>query len=99
MHLIRVSQEVTSQKACNELCPFKSGGRVLTKIELNFDTTAKELLAIYFCVKQNKVCLMKGKFIGHWDHEHLVNLKAFKNILYKQHQWIEYFQEMNININ
>ena len=65
MHLIRVSQEVTSHKVCNELCPFKSGGRVLTKIELNYDTTAKELLAIYFYVKQNKVCLMKSKFIGY----------------------------------
>ena len=85
MHLIRVSQEVIFQEVGNELCPFKFGGRVLTKLELNYDTAAKEWLAIYFCVKQNEVCLIKRKFISYWYNKHLVNLKAFKNILSKQH--------------
>ena len=68
----------------NKLQPIKFGGRVLSKSELNYDTTAKELLAIYFCLKQNEVYLMSS------DHKPLVNLKAFKNILSKRHRCIEY---------
>ena len=83
----------------NELRPIKFGGRVLSKSELNYDTTTKELLAIYFCVKQNEVYLMNSNFIVYCDHKPLVNLKAFKNILSKRHCWIEYLEEMNVKIN
>ena len=41
----------------NKLQPIKFGGRVLSKSELNYDATAKELLTIYFCLKQNEVYL------------------------------------------
>ena len=41
---------VISQEVDNELQPIKFGGRVLSKSDLNYDTTTKELLAIYFCV-------------------------------------------------
>ena len=48
------------------------------------DTTITELLAIYFCVKQNEVeYLMNSNFISYCDPKPLVNLKAFKNILSK----------------
>ena len=66
---------------------------------MNYDTTTKELLAIYFCVKQNEVYLMNSNFIVYCDHKPLVNLKAFKNILSKRHRWIEYLEEMNVKIN
>ena len=45
---------VISQEVDNELRPTKFGGRVLSKSELNYDTTTKELLAICFCIKENK---------------------------------------------
>ena len=55
---------VISQEVDNELRPIKFGGRVLSKSELNYDTTTKELLAIYFCVKQNEVYLMNSNFLS-----------------------------------
>ena len=55
---------VISQEVDNEFRPIKSGGRVLSKSELNYDTTTKELLAIYFCVKQNEVYLMNSNFLS-----------------------------------
>ena len=76
---------VISQEVDNELRPIKFGGRVLSKSELNYDTTTKELLAIYFFVKQNEVYLKNSNFIVYCDHKPLVNLKAFKNILSKRH--------------
>ena len=72
--------------------------KVLSKSELNYDTTIKELLAIYFCVKQNEVYFMNSNFIV-CGHKPLVNVKAFKNILSKRHRWIEYLEEMNVKIN
>ena len=90
---------VISQEVDNELRPIKFGGRVLSKSELNYDTTTKELLAIYFCVKQNEVYLMNSNFIVYCDHKPLVNLKAFKNILSKRHRCIDYLEEMNVKIN
>ena len=90
---------VISQEVDNELRPIKFGGRVLSKTELNYDTTTKELPAIYFCVKQNEVYFMNSNFIFYYDHKPLVNLKAFKNILSKRHRWIEYLKEMNVKIN
>ena len=90
---------VISQEVDNELRPIKFGGRVLSKSELNYDTTTKELLAIYFCVKQNEVYLMNSNFIVYCDHKPLVNLKAFKNILSKRHRLIDYLEEMNVKIN
>ena len=71
---------VISLEMDNELRPIKFDGRVLSKSELNYDTTIKELLAIYFCVKQNEVYLMNSNSIVYCDHKPLVNLKAFKNI-------------------
>ena len=85
---------VISQEVDNEFWPIKFGGRVLSKSELNYDTTTKELLAIYFCVKQNEVYLMNSNFIVYYDHKPLVNLKAFKNILSKRHRWIDYLEEI-----
>ena len=90
---------VISQEAHNELRPIKFGSRVLSKSELNYDTTTKELLATYFCVKQNEVYLMNCNFIVYCDHKPLVNLKAFKNILAKRHLWVEYSEEINVKIN
>ena len=90
---------VISQEVDNELRPVKFGGRILSKSKLNYDTTTKELLAIYFCVKQNEVYLMNSNFIVYCDHKPLVNLRAFKNILSKRHRWIEYLEEMNVKIN
>ena len=55
--------QVISQEKGKGLCPFKFSGRVLTKSELNYDNIAKELLLIYYCVKQNEVYLVNGKFI------------------------------------
>ena len=79
---------VISQEVDNELRLIKFGGRVLSKSELNYDTTTKELLAIYFFVKQNEVYLKNSNFIVYCDHKPLVNLKAFKNILSKRHCWL-----------
>ena len=75
---------VISQEVDNELRPVKFGGRILSKSKLNYDTTTKELLAIYFCVKRNEVYLMNSNFIVYCDHKPLVNLRAFKNILSKR---------------
>ena len=70
---------VICQEVDNELRTIKSDGRVLSKSELNYDTTTKELL--YFCVKENEVYSMNSNFIVYYNHKPLVNLKAFKNIL------------------
>ena len=72
---------VICQEVDNELRTIKSDGRVLSKSGLNYDTATKELLTIYFCVKENEVCSMNSNFIVYYDHKPLVNLKAFKNIL------------------
>ena len=72
---------VICQEVDNELRTIKSDGRILSKSELNYDTTTKELLAIYFCVKENEVYSMNSNFIVYYNHKPLVNLKAFKNIL------------------
>ena len=69
---------VISQEVDHELRPIKFGGRVFSKNELNYDTTTKELLAIYFCVKQNEVFLMNSNFIIYCDHKPLVNLKSLR---------------------
>ena len=58
MHRIRVLATLSLsdyREVDNELRPIKFGGRVLRKSELNYDKRSKELLAIYFCVKQNEV--------------------------------------------
>ena len=73
---------VISQEVNNELRTIKSDGRILSKsAELNYDKTTKELLAIYFFVKENEVYSMNSNFIVYYDHKPLVNLKAFKDIL------------------
>ena len=66
MHLIKVLATLSLK---NKLRPIKFGGRVLSKSELNYDTTTKELLAIYFCVKQNEVYLMNSNFTVCFDYK------------------------------
>ena len=46
---------VISEEGDNELRPIKFDGRVLSKSELNYDTTTKELLTICFYIKEKEV--------------------------------------------
>ena len=41
---------------------------------------------------------MNSNFIIYCGHKPLVSLKSFKNILSKQHHWIEYLEKINVNI-
>ena len=42
---------------------------------------------------------MNSNFIIYCGHKPLVSLKAFKNILCKQHRRIEYLEKINVKIN
>ena len=42
---------------------------------------------------------MNSNFIIYCGHKPLVSLKAFKNILSKQHRRIEYLVKINVKIN
>ena len=54
---------VISEEGDNELRPIKFDGRVLSKSELNYDTTTKELLTICFYIKEKEVYSKNNNFI------------------------------------
>ena len=89
---------VLSQDKDGKLLPVRFGGRVLTETEQRYDATNRELLAVFYSVKQNEVYLFRSKYVVYTDHKPLVYLKAFKDIIKKRFRWIEYLEEMNVNI-
>ena len=53
---------VLSQEKNGKLLPVKFGGRVLSNSEKRYDATNRELLAVYYSVKQNEVYLFRNTF-------------------------------------
>ena len=78
------------------LRPIIYGGRVLSEAEKRYCTTDRELLGIYFAVKRCEYYLLGHDFVVYTDHEPLIHLKAFKEIVNKRYRWIAYLESVNI---
>ena len=74
------------------------GGRTLTKTEINYCTTNKELLAVLYSVKNCEVYVLVHAFLVYMDHKPLLYLQTFRDIINKRFRWIQYLEEMNTKI-
>ena len=86
------------QEVDGKLLPVLFGGRTLTKAEKNYCTTDKELLGCYVAVKKCEFYLMGHEFALYTDHEPLIHLRTFRNLVRKRFRWIEYLESMNVKI-
>jgi len=86
------------QEADGKLLPVIYGGRTLTKAEKNYCTTDKELLGCYFAVKKCEFYLLGNEYALYTDHEPLIHLRTFRNLVKKRFRWIEYLESMNVKI-
>ena len=73
------------------LLPILYGGRTLMKAEKNYCTTDKELLGCYFAVKKCEFYLLGNEYALYTDHEPLIHLRTFHNIVKKRFRWIRIF--------
>ena len=73
-----------SQLKNGVLRPVLYGRRTLTASKLNYATLDKELLAIFFAVKRCYVYLFGHDFIVYTDHQPLMFLSSFKDIINKR---------------
>ena len=89
---------VLSQFNDGEMAPILYGGRVLTETERRYAIIDKELLSIYYAVKQTEIYLMGHKTIIYTDHKPLIALKSFKDVVNKRFRWISYLEEMGVII-
>ena len=87
---------VLSQEENKELLPICFGGCVLTLTEKRYSPTERELLVIFYSVKNEWVYLKGNSFICYTDHQLLIHLQAGNEILNKCYHWIEYLQELGI---
>ena len=68
------------------------------KRERNYSTTDKELLACYFAVKKYEFYILGNEFVVYSNHQSLVHLKSFRDIVNKRFRWIAYLESMNVKI-
>ena len=69
--------------------------RILTKAEGRYCVTDKELLGVYFAVRKCEFYLIGHMFVVYTDHEPLIHLKAFRNLVEKRFRWINYLETVN----
>ena len=86
------------QEVEGELLPVLYGGTTLTKAEKNYCTTDKELLGCYFAVKKCEFYLLGNEYALYTDHEPLIHLRTFRNLVKNRLQWIEYLESMNVKM-
>ena len=89
---------VLMQEKDGEMVPIQYGGRTLTKTEVNYCTTDKELLAVFYSVKKCEVYVLGHAFLVYTDHKPLLYLQTFRDIVNKRFRWIQYLEEMNTKI-
>ena len=58
----------------------------------------KELLGCYFAVKKCEFYLLGNEYALYTDHEPLIYLRTFHNIVKKRFRWIEYLESMNVKV-
>ena len=60
---------VLSQERDGQLLPVRFGSRVLTETEQRYDATNRELLAVFYSVKQNEVYLFRSKYVVYTNNK------------------------------
>ena len=86
------------QEKDGEMVPIQYGDTTLTKAEVNYCTTDKELLAVFYSVKKCEVYVLGHAFLVCTDHKPLLHLQTIRDFVYKRFQWIKYLEEMNTKI-
>ena len=89
---------VLMQEKDGEMVPIQYEGRTLTKTEVNYCTTDKELLAVLYSVKKCEIYVLRHSFLVYMDHKPLLYLQTFRDIVNKRFRWIQYLQEMSTKI-
>ena len=80
------------------LQPLKYGGQSLTETERRYGTTDKELLSVFYAVKQCQIYVMGYQFIVYTDQKPLIYLKSFCDIVARRFRWIQYLEELHVKI-
>ena len=83
-----------AQEENNELFPARFGGCVLSPAECRYSPTERELLAIFYSVKQEEIYLKGHDFVVYSDHEPLTHLSTTRELINKRYRWIEYLEEI-----
>ena len=74
------------------------GSRTLSKPEINYTTTRKELLAIIFFMSYFKQYLLGKKFLVRTDHSALSYLQRAPNLMGQQARWQEKLGDFSFDI-
>ena len=70
---------VLMQEKDGEIVPIQYGGRTLTKTEVNYCNTDKELLAVFHSVKKCEVYVLRHAFLVYTDHKPLLYLQTLRD--------------------
>ena len=76
----------------------KFGGRSLTEAERRYATTDKELLSVFYAVKQCQIYIIGYDYIVYTDYKPLIYLKSFRDVVARRFRWIQFLEELQVKI-